>query len=303
MNRGLIIVLIILLSIIALVLTAGFVVLLNNNSFNINFNMDFAEGETKIVETKEASCDSISNLDIEIYSVDIEVKPSENENIKVEYYSNKEDDDRIIMSVEEGIFKVEEKEETEVRFGIINYTNKLVVYIPEEKYLGDYNIKTSSGDINSEIDMSSNKLNMATSSGDIKVETIGESNVAASSGDIKINDIKGNSNIATSSGDIWIQEAKGNANVKTRSGDLKLEKISGALDLKTTSGDILVGELNIEANSKIEATSGDVIIRNNACNCYIDTETTSGDSRINQSDRKSEIELKIKTTSGDISVN
>ena len=302
MNKVLMIILIILLSIIALVLTAGFVILLNANQYNINFSMDFAEGEPTLIKSEEANFDSINKIDFEIYSIDLEIKPSENENIKVEYYSNKEDDDKIEMTVEESTLRVKEKQETKVSFGIVGYNNKLVLYVPAE-YSGEYNIAVTSGDIRSEIDMSNGKSNIVTTSGDIKLDVIGESNVATTSGDIKINKITENASVATTSGDVWIGESKENLKVGTTSGDLKIDNISGEISLKTTSGDILLGELNIEENSNIKTTSGDVYIKNNASNCYVDTKTTSGDAKVNQSDRKSDIELKIETMSGDISVN
>ena len=302
MNRGLIVFLIVLLSIIAIVLTAGFVLLLNIGHFNINYDFSFDEGEMELIDSKEAKCDSINNIDFKVYSIDIEVKPSENDEIKVEYYSTKNEDDRVEIKVEDDTFKVEEKDEKAIRVGINFYRNKLILYVPLE-YEGNYNIAATSGDIKSEIDMSNNKLNLATTSGDIKLEIIGESSVESTSGDIRVNKIKENTNVVSTSGDVWIGEARGNIKTNSTSGDIKIDGISGATEVKTTSGDVTIGELDIEENSKIETTSGDVYIKNNVYNCYIDTKTTSGDVKINQSDRKSEIELLVNTVSGDISVN
>ena len=95
--------------------------------------------------------------------------------------------------------------------------------------------------------------------------------------------------------------------VVTQNPDLrKLVEILGndlSVSALKASGDINIDELDIKENSRIEAKSGDVTINNNVCNCYVEAETNSGDKSINKFDRKSEIELKIKTTSGDISVN
>ena len=71
----------------------------------------------------------------------------------------------------------------------------------------------------------------------------------------------------------------------------------------TTSGDIKIVTLNIDTESEINTISGDIEIDNNECNCYIDFSTISGDNHIKKSDRKSDLVLKVKTTSGDISVN
>ena len=81
-----------------------------------------------------------------------------------------------------------------------------------------------------------------------------------------------------------------------------IESVDGKLNLETTSGDIKIGKLNLTSNSSIGVTSGDVII-SKTNDIYIDAHVVSGDTRINTNNRKADVELKVKTISGDIIVN
>lgn len=280
-SKDIIILSIVLLSILAILLIVGFVYLLQGNYNIFNIQLDFSDSNMELVDTKEAQADSINNIDFKLYSADVELKKSENENIKVEIYTNKEKN--IKVEAIENVFKIEELDEKKSKI-VFNERKKVIVYVPES-YLGEFNIVATSGDINSEIDAPGNKFNIVTTSGDIDLNSIGASSIVVTSGDIDIN------------------KANDGLKITTTSGDIKISKISKNVDINVTSGDINIDELDIKENSRIEAKSGDVTINNNVCNCYVEAETNSGDKSINKFDRKSEIELKIKTTSGDISVN
>ena len=69
-----------------------------------------------------------------------------------------------------------------------------------------------------------------------------------------------------------------------------------------TSGDITIREVNLTKDSSIKAVSGDINIEK-ANDIYVDAHATSGDIKIDDNNRKAPVELKIKTTSGDIEVN
>ena len=57
----------------------------------------------------------------------------------------------------------------------------------------------------------------------------------------------------------------------------------------------------INKNSKIESKIGDVKI-NNISGCYVNAKTDVGDTKINNKERKSDIELTITNNIGDIKV-
>lgn len=184
-------------------------------------------------------------------------------NIKLEYYSNSDKNPELI--IEDNKIILDENKFDLACIGFCNVNRKAILYIPSN-YEGNFNIETVSGDIKSGINLT------------------------------------GDLNIKTTSGDISLQEVN-NLDIKTTSGDIEIKTINNRISLDTTSGDVDIVKIKIKENSSIKTISGDVEITDNTSNCYIETSSTSGDIKVNKSDRKSDIELKIKTTSGDIEVN
>lgn len=176
------------------------------------------------------------------------------------------------------------------------------------------NLQASSGNIQV---AKAEKIEAKTSSGKIEIGEIGEGNLRTTSGSIKIAKAQ-TGEAKTSSGKIQIGEIK-EAILNTTSGKIQIEKgdsitattSSGTIDIgsiekycnfNTTSGSIKIQNLQLSENSKIQTTSGSVKI-SNAKQIYIEAYSTSGSVKIEESNRKADIELKIKTTSGSISVN
>ena len=238
--------------------------------------------EPKLVDSYEIDYNEVVSVNLSLISTDITIKPTEEELIKVEYYSNYNKNPKIEMV--DNVIRIDENEFNSACIGFCNIIRKVIVYVPSQ-YAGSFNLVTVSGDINSEIDMSNDHINITTVSGDAKLDIVNNINITTVSGDIKINSVQGKIDVVTTSGDI------------------KINSVQGKIDVVTTSGDIKIGTLNIDTESEINTISGDIEIDNNECNCYIDFSTISGDNNIKKSDRKSDLVLKVKTTSGDISVN
>ena len=220
--------------------------------------------EPKLVDSYEIDYNEVVSVNLSLISNDITIKLTEEELIKVEYYSNYNKNPKIEMV--DNVIRIDENEFNSACIGFCNIIRKVIVYVPSQ-YAGSFNLVTVSGDINSEIDMSNDHINITTVSGDAKLDIVN------------------------------------NINITTVSGDIKINSVQGKIDVVTTSGDIKIGTLNIDTESEINTISGDIEIDNNECNCYIDFSTISGDNHIKKSDRKSDLVLKVKTTSGDISVN
>lgn len=216
-----------------------------------------------LIDSYEVEVDSVEKIDIKVGSADIEIKESSNDKILVEYYSNKDNNARIEYKDKKIIFNDTGRTEFHF-FNIVN--KKVVIYVPKA-YIGEFELKLGSGDTKSEADLSNNKVRITTGSGEVKLEKTGDVDISTSSGDIKIDEIN--------------QKA----------------------DIRVSSGEVYINRLKINENSKITASSGNITIRNNESNCYVETEVSSGDVKVNRSDRKSDIVLKIKTSSGDIKVD
>ena len=224
---------------------------------------DFKFWNMKLADSYEVEASLIDQIHLTLDSADVEIKESNTDKILVEYYSNSDSKVKI-ENKDKSILIDETKNKERVYFGFNN--KKVVIYVPVI-YVGEYEIKTQSGDIRAEVDLSNNKVTISSSSGDVSLNATGDIDVSTSSGDIKVN------------------------------------KINEKADISSSSGDISIDKLDIKENSKITTSSGDVSVHNNQGDCYVETETSSGDTRINKSDRKSDIVLKIKTSSGDIQVD
>ena len=297
-NKKILILLIVFLSITGIALVFGMILIINKD---INFSFGFSLGShnLKIVDSFDAEAKSISMLDLKVSSTDIELKESTNNNLKIEYLSNKEDTN--VIKKDGNKVYIEEDDFKTICIGICSNQRKVIVYIPTS-YNGNINISSRSGDIASSLEIIENEVNVSTTSGNIAFNNATNISMTTTSGDISLN----NTNMAklsTTSGDIKITGEVNSLDVTTTSGDVEVKKINKNANINTTSGDIDITQLAITDISNFETVSGDIVIYNNSSDCYIDYKTHSGDSKINKSDRKSDIVLNVHTTSGDIRVD
>lgn len=297
-NRSIIITLIIALSVICVSLIVGMIILMNNGS-NFNFGFNLGPWKQEVVDSIEEDGTMIDKIEFKLYSTDVEIKKSDTDNLKIEYYSNKKEDK--FIKKENNTISINEDENKIICIGICNNRRKVVVYVPNN-YSGLYNINTASGDIKSEIDLLENKININTTSGDVTLKNIYLANIHTTSGSIKMNDVN-EANIGSTSGDVYVKGETKKLDIKTTSGDMEINKVNDSLNLLSISGRVKINTLNIIDNSSISTTSGDVFVGNNLSNCYVEFSTITGDRYINKSDRKSDIVLKVNTISGDIRVN
>ncbi len=254
---------------------------ISGKEISIKSLLNINSSTQELVDSMVIQENSIKTINLLTYSTDLEIKESKDD-IRLEYYSNTENNPKIIK--EENSIHLDERNYDNACFGICNINRTLVLYIPSN-YDGKLNITTTSGDVKSTTNINfGDEVDIVTGSGDVSLLDVNSIYVKTTSGDIKIKE-----------GNITL--------LSTTSGDIRIKKVNNRIAIKTVSGDVTLGELNIKENSSITTTSGDVKVKNNISNCYVSESTTSGDVRIKKSNRKSNIELKIKTTSGDIIVN
>ena len=291
-NSG-VVALIIILLVFLVALIGAFIYLLRNND---GFSFEFKTKEMNLIDSIEKNTNEVNNIKFDLGSIDVEIKESENDTVKIEYYSSKESDDKFEFDNNAIIFN----ESNSVCFGICNNRKKIIVYL-SNSYIGDLDFELKSGDVSSKLDLSNSKISIKSSSGDIILNKVGNVTMSTSSGDVKIDSIV-DGNITTSSGDVKINDVSNSLNLKTTSGDILITSLdtNKKSSISTTSGDVAIISLNIKEDSSIDTTSGDVTITENLSKCYIQTKTTSGDSFIANNYRKSDIVLDVRTTSGDI---
>ena len=272
MNKKVSIVLAIVYGIIVIGLIVGLILLISNNFSFSNF------GGSKVKLIEEQEFEKIGKLNINTKTADIYIKQSSNNMVKVEIYSSKEDKANI-NNTEEALTISHEQDSC---FFLCWFRkSKINVYLPSN-YENDINIKATTGDI--EIgDFSSSNAYIKVTTGDVKISSINKADVKASTGDINITNVN-------------------ELTTDLSTGDVLVNKVNGYLNLSSSTGDVTISNVNLTKNSNIKTTTGDVKI-STLNDVYVEANTSTGDTRINNNNRKSDLELKIKTSTGDIDVN
>ena len=307
MNKKLSVILIILLTILVCTLVGGLVMLLRSDFDFSSFKI--STGYAEKLEEKEI--ENLKDLNIKTKVADIFIETKEINNIKVELYSEHAEEYEI-TELDNEIKRVLIEKNRFISFG---KNAKVVVYVPVS-YTNNVKIENKTGDINIK-ELPESDLNVELTTGDVEVDKINNATISTTTGDIEI----GEANelvLSVTTGDIKLENAKsivssattGDLEIgsvdevvsSTTTGDMKLKNVNNSMNLSATTGDVNINEAIINENSKIETTTGDINIKT-VSNCYIDAKTKVGDTKVNNNDRKSDIELVITSKVGDIKAN
>lgn len=238
----------------------------------------FKSEKAKLVSEKTYSVYDFENINIDVKSADIYVFNSQNDEVNVKIYATKSD--KVKSEIANGNLDINIRNKNHFCL-FCRMSNKVEIYLPESF---------------------ANKMNIKATSGDMKIESFDnlKLNVHATSGDVNARGIKSGT-FKLTSGDVNVGRVN-TLKVDLTSGDVEVKRITSSANIEVTSGDVEIDRFDINKNSYIKATSGDVKIES-IDNVYVNAKVTSGEIDVNNSDRKAENELKIKTTSGDITVN
>ncbi|UPK74785.1 DUF4097 domain-containing protein [Nocardioidaceae bacterium SCSIO 66511] len=173
--------------------------------------------------------------------------------------------------------------------------------------LGDAKVELGSGDV--VVDTIMGSARFASGSGDVQVERCDGSLVTTmGSGNVTVGTVQGKAQARTGSGDVTIWHALGAVMVGSGSGDVSVGESVSGVTAKTGSGDVRVQQAR---SGEVRATtaSGDVDVAVTAGTAvWLDLNTISGDVRneldtiAGPDDTDNQLELRVKTASGDISV-
>lgn len=174
-----------------------------------------------------------------------------------------EDASKLKVTLDNNELNVDYSEYTNRGFSFNSYINDIIVYIPKE--------------YSKEIDIDSKY------------------------GDCKICDLENATmTINQACGDIEIGKVK-NVTIANNLGDIKIGDILNKCNIESNCGDVKIRHIQINEDSSIELDLGDVKIAN-INDIFVDAKTDLGNTKVNSSNRHSEITLKIKNSCGDIKV-
>lgn len=271
------------------------------------FNFGKSLNRVNISEEKLIELNSINKIYIDSSFVDIIVKSSDRENIKVRYYGEIKASSLPKLQIDKVADTIEIKL-VDNRIGnyLITDSDLVLEIIMPEAYSGDLKVKSSSSNISIN-NMSINDLDIDTSSGGLDIGNIVGKTVDldSSSGKISISNIQSDIiRVNNSSGEIEIEDSLGELSLKSISGNIDLDnnKNNRNIKIKTISGDIFIS-FNDDSSYTIngKSISGTIkalfpinIEKNSVTNSFIvylgkrestvDIDTSSGNIVLSQND-------------------
>jgi len=257
--------------------------------------------ESKTFDTKE-----ISNIYINMVSTDINLIPTDEEEIMVRFYgevstNRKREIPSLVAYESGGQLVIEILQPKTIFFGINVWRTNLDVYVPEDS-IEILTIKAVSSDTSAR-GLKVDKLNFSAVSGDFKVESIFANDLVfdSTSGDINLVDYTGSVKINTVSGDVVLEDGKQDDNIEviTVSGDVYIkQEDSSNMNIRTTSGDIGISfSEDARFYLKAKTVSGDIENR------FPIKITSSGRRDLEGIVGSDEKEINVSTVSGDINVD
>ena len=231
--------------------------------------------EEKIVD--EVYDSNLENIEIEYDVAKVTINESDSNNIKLVIYG---EEDKTNVKVIDNKLYVETKTKKCVGFCINRKKAKVELYVPSD-YQNNIETKGNVGDI--KVGKFENlKLDSQLDVGDIDIDSVDSAKIKVATGDVKIDTV----NVLDIDGKV---------------GDIKVENINNKLDISIKTGDVKINKANIISDSTIKTKVGDVKIQETN-DIYVSAKSKVGDVNVN-SNRKSDIELKIETNVGDIKAN
>lgn len=292
-NKGLIITLITIFSIIVIALIIFMIGLINGNIKIPSFNFSYKVSNE--LAMNELYDNTFELIKIDTSASDVTFKLSNDETIRVVIYGNK---DKLDVKTNNNQLHINFKENDCVGFCFNRTISKIEIYLPIS-YNKKIIVNNNYGDISIESFINSD-IEINEGSGDVSILGGNKIKVNNDYGDIKIGEAK-DIDIKEAAGDVIIENVD-NVNVENNYGDVSIKNVRNYLNINSDCGDIEIDNLVLNKDSIISNNYGDVEIKNTN-NIYIDAETDLGDIDINNNYHKSDITLTIKNDCGDIEVD
>jgi DUF4097 and DUF4098 domain-containing protein YvlB len=217
----------------------------------------------------------VTSIQIETSSGDINLKRSQNAQVKLELtYSYSEDEYRPQIDQTGSKLVLTEK------FTRGNHSGSAVwnLEVPEKIYI---RLNTGSGDLS--LDRINAEIKSNQGSGDAEITSFnGSINLNTGSGDINIDGVDAEVTLNTGSGDIRLKEGTGSFSVNAGSGSISLDQLKGDFSANTGSGNVRATAVAITGKSKFNTGSGNTTVTlATSLDHSISVNSGSGDATLN----------------------
>ncbi|MBP3708704.1 MAG: DUF4097 family beta strand repeat protein [Clostridia bacterium] len=260
-NKGVIVIMIILLSFLSIGLAVLLFFMINGN-FKFGFNMGKRSEEVIFEEFYEA--DSINNIEILSSAGDVKFEESTDGKLKVIVYG--QNDGKLKVDFYDNKLKVDYSENNKINFfGINFYTNDIIVYIPKS-YDKSIKVDLDYGNINV-LDLEKATIDIKADCGDVRLGTIKNVTIKNDYGNVEIGEVLNKLNIDSDCGDIKIEKVQlqEDSKIKLDLGDVKISEINDIyVDANVDLGECKINSSNrhSDVTLKIDSDCGDVKVGN-----------------------------------------
>lgn len=258
-NKGLIITLIVILSVIALCLISFLIFALEGKiNFTKGIYFDAKKSENILID-EEYDIETIKDIEILLDSGDIKIEESNNAKIKLIAYGEKIEDINVTMT--NGKIKIEHLKRKKSWINFQNYKNDMIIYIPTN-YAGSIKIKNDYGNINA-VGLENSTLDIDSDYGNVKIGRINNAYIKSDYGNIEVEEILNKCKIEADYGNIKINKIsiQEDSNIKADLGNVDIEEINNVyVDAKLDLGKANITGSNryAEITLKIECDLGNV---------------------------------------------
>ena len=253
---------------------------INKGGFS-GFSFDTGQSDNLALD-KQFKLEDIKHIYSESDTANIEVLKDDDANskeVKVKIYA--EDTEIVSAEQENENLKISIKSKNCHVFCINLKSSKIEIVLPEN-YDGSFNIKNDTGNITADAFMNAS-FTIDTDTGNKKFNGAKYLTIDSDTGNIEIGTVEF-------------------LDIDKDTGNLTIDKCTGKLAIVSDTGNISIDTLDLKENSTIDKDTGNLLI-NNAGNVYVNTQIDVGNQDITGGDRKSDIELKIKSDVGNITIH
>ena len=271
-NKGLLITVIVLLSVIAVLLLGFMVYAIAGNT--LSFGMVPRVSEKVILDN---SFENVTSIDVDSDCGDISFEENKDGKVHIIAYGENESD--INVNFFEGKLTINYPQKQ----NFFNWTavkNNIIISLPPD-FENDIKVESDYGNVKL-CDLPKASLNIDCDYGNV---TAGEVKTAV---------------ITSDCGNVELEKVE-TAQVEVDLGDISIRTVTKSCDLQNDCGNITVKNMKITANSTINDNLGNITV-NNAAGIRIEAETDLGNLNIDQNDPDAKVTLTITNDCGDINV-
>jgi DUF4097 and DUF4098 domain-containing protein YvlB len=245
------------------------------------------------------------NIDYGNMPFDITFVLTDEEQLRIEEFCNKDLEEYSVQEIEEKGDKLIIKRHPKKKSLFNNVFNRtygsMTVYLPVSmtETLESLVVSTLYDMTFPDWENTPDQIVLSTVSGTIEAPTLLAEQIVISnvSGDLLLGNSSGEITVSTVSGEIRLGSANGQITLSSTSGDTMIQSMEGILNVSKTSGDLAVKEMS--GNVEVDSTSGEIDLTMTNTPSDVFLEITSGDADIHYH-QSSAVSFDIDTSSGSV---